>query len=422
MGVSAAILASALALSACSSGGSSSSASSTSGDGKVELTLWGTYGAGGNSAQSDALEKEIIPAFEKANPDIKITYVDMPYDGLKQKLTTGAAAGELPDLIRTDLGWNAQFAKLGVLQQLDGKMPNYDQLAARVYPGLLDTTLYNGHHYGLPLDTNTRVMVTNPDALKKAGVEKAPATFEEMREFAKKFEGSGVYAFAEGGISQWSILPWVWSAGGDITDKDHTKASGYLNSDKSVAGVQLLVDLYQAGQIPNLMTGNKGATETSDGVPGGQYASILDGPWMKEIWAKQYPNFAPDYTAMPAGEGGSISVVGGESIVITNKVKNLEAAYKFVEFTQSKEFQLPMSKAGQMTVVQEFAAEEASATPFYKIFSEQLKTAKARLSIPDAGKVDDILNAELTPAFEGKVSVKEALTKAASQIDPLLTK
>ena len=54
----------------------------------------------------------------------------MPYDGLKQKLTTGAAAGELPDLIRTDLGWNAQFAKLGVLKQLDGNMPNYDALAA----------------------------------------------------------------------------------------------------------------------------------------------------------------------------------------------------------------------------------------------------------------------------------------------------
>ena len=103
-----------------------------SGSATVELTLWGTYGAGSNSAQKDALEKEIIPAFEKANPGITIKYVDMPYDGLKQKLTTGAAAGELPDLIRTDLGWNAQFAKLGVLKQLDGNMPNYEALASKV--------------------------------------------------------------------------------------------------------------------------------------------------------------------------------------------------------------------------------------------------------------------------------------------------
>ena len=216
-------------------------------------------------------------------------------------------------------------------------------------------------------------------------------------------------------------MPWIWSAGGDISDPDQTKASGYLDSDKSVAGVQFLVDLYKEGQIPNAIIGNEGATKTQDGMPNGEYATILDGPWMDQIWAGSYPDFKPTYSKVPAGEGGSISVVGGESIVITEQTKDLEASYKFLEFTQSREFQLPMSKAGQMTVVAEYAAEEAEATPGTKIFSEQLKTAKSRLSIPDAGKVDEILKTELTPAFEGKVTVKEALTKAAQQIDPLLS-
>lgn len=419
------LFAAASMLAACGSNTADQSSSSDSGSGSstVELTLWGTYGAGSNSAQKDALEKEIIPAFEKANPGITIKYVDMPYDGLKQKLTTGAAAGELPDLIRTDLGWNAQFAKLGVLKQLDGNMPNYDALAAKVYPGLLGTTLYNGHHYGLPLDTNTRVLISNPDALSKLGVDKAPETFDELKDLATKAKDAGgsVYAFADGDISQWNIMPWIWSAGGDISDPDQTKASGYLDSDKSVAGVQFLVDLYKEGQIPNAIIGNEGATKTQDGMPNGEYATILDGPWMDQIWAGSYPDFKPTYSKVPAGEGGSISVVGGESIVITEQTKDLEASYKFLEFTQSREFQLPMSKAGQMTVVAEYAAEEAEATPGTKIFSEQLKTAKSRLSIPDSGKVDEILKTELTPAFEGKVTVKEALTKAAQQIDPLLS-
>ena len=224
------LFAAASMLAACGGNTADQSSSSDSGSGSstVELTLWGTYGAGSNSAQKDALEKEIIPAFEKANPGITIKYVDMPYDGLKQKLTTGAAAGELPDLIRTDLGWNAQFAKLGVLKQLDGNMPNYDALAAKVYPGLLGTTLYNGHHYGLPLDTNTRVLISNPDALSKLGVDKAPETFDELKDLATKAKDAGgsVYAFADGDISQWNIMPWIWSAGGDISDPDQTKASG----------------------------------------------------------------------------------------------------------------------------------------------------------------------------------------------------
>ena len=73
------LFAAASMLAACGGNTADQSSSSDSGSGSstVELTLWGTYGAGSNSAQKDALEKEIIPAFEKANPGITIKYVDM---------------------------------------------------------------------------------------------------------------------------------------------------------------------------------------------------------------------------------------------------------------------------------------------------------------------------------------------------------
>lgn len=188
-----------------------------------------------------------------------------------------------------------------------------------------------------------------------------------------------------------------------------------------MAGVQLLVDMYREGQIPNLITGNKGATSTSDGLPGGQYATILDGPWMKDIWEGQYPKFKPVYSQVPAGSGGSISVVGGESIVVTQATKNAEAAFKFVEFAQSEAYQLGMAKAGQMSVKPSLSEKQAKIAPYFETFAKQLDTSKARLPIPKAGEVDKILNAELTKAFEGKASVRDALSGAASQIDALLT-
>lgn len=407
-------LASTLLMSGCSAPASSS-------DEPVTLTLWGTYGNGGNSAQTDVLEKTLIPQFEKENPGITVTYVDMPYDGLKQKLTTSAAGGELPDLIRSDIGWVPQFAKLGVFKQLDGQMPGFDELAKAVYPGTLTTASWNGHYYGLPLDTNTRVLISNQKALDAAGVSKPPATFAEMRALADKLKGTDVAAFADSGLNAWNVMPWIWSAGGDITDASYTKASGYLDGPKSVAGVQLLVDLYQAGQIPNLITGNTGATSTSDGLPSGKYATILDGPWMTDIWAGQYPDFAPVYSPVPAGDGGSVSVVGGESIVVTEASKHADAAYKFIEFTQSKDFQLGMAKTGQMSVIPAFADAEAQANPSFQVFSDQLKTAKARLPIPQNGEIDTILNTELVPAFEGKTTVQDALTSAAKKVDALLS-
>ena len=88
----------------------------------VTITFWGSYGNGGNSTQQDALNDTLIPAFEAAHPGIKVKYVDVPYDSLLQKLTTSAAGGELPDLVRADLGWVPQFADLGVLVPLSDAM------------------------------------------------------------------------------------------------------------------------------------------------------------------------------------------------------------------------------------------------------------------------------------------------------------
>lgn len=386
----------------------------------VTITFWGAYGNGGNSTQQDALNDTLIPAFEAAHPGIKVKYVDVPYDSLLQKLTTSAAGGELPDLVRADLGWVPQFAKLGVLVPLSDAMPDFQTLADQTYPGVLATNLYKGKYYGLPLDTNTRVLVTSQAALDAAGLSAPPATFEELKAAAGKLKDAGMSVFADGGLGAWNIMPWIWSGGGDITDPELTKSTGYLDSPQNVATVQMLVDLYNAGQIPNLIIGNQGATGTSDGLPSEEYANIFDGPWMAGIWKEQYPDFTPIYAPIPAGPGGSISVVGGEDIVVTASSPNQEAALEFVRFTQSELFQVEMVKTGQMTVLPAYADQQTSIAPFYETFAEQLMTAKNRLAISSASKVDGILNTELTAAFKGEVTVQEALSKAAAQVDALL--
>jgi multiple sugar transport system substrate-binding protein len=409
----------ALALTGCSSSKKSSSGATSSKP--VTLTFWGTYGNGGNKTQTDALSQTIIPAFEKANPNIKINYVDIPYDSLLQKLTTSAAGGELPDLVRSDIGWVPKFAALKVFAQLDGKMADFDKLSADNYPGSLATNKYNGHYYGLPLDTNTRVLISNQDALAKAGISTPPATFDDLKADASKLAAKKIAVFADGGLQGWNVYPWIWSAGGEVTSPDLTKATGFLNSSASVAGVQMLVDLYKQGAIPNLIIGNKGATQTSDGLPKALYANILDGPWMTGVWQGQYPKFAPVYSQVPAGPGGSVSVVGGEDINLTTASKHSAEAMKFIQFTQTADYQLAMAKTGQMSVVKSLDAQEASTVPAFAPFIKQLQTARPRPSVPQAPAIDTALQNELTKAFQGKESVQQALDNAAKTIDSLLT-
>jgi multiple sugar transport system substrate-binding protein len=413
------VAAAALALTtACSSSGGSKTSDSSK---PVTLTFWGTYGNGGNHTQTDVLSKTVIPAFEKANPNIKISYVDIPYDSMLQKLTTSAAGGELPDVVRADLGWVPKLGALGVFAPLDQKMSDFQTLAANTYPGSLATNKFGGHYYGLPLDTNTRVLISNPVALQLAGISRPPATFDELKADAPKLAAKKIAVFADGGLQGWNVYPWIWSAGGAVTNDDQTKATGFLDSAASVAGVQLLVDLYKAGSIPNLITGNKGAVQTSDGLPKENYANILDGPWMTGVWSGQYPKFKPTYSPVPAGPGGSISVVGGENIVMTSTSQHQDAAQKFIRFTQTADYQLAMAKTGQMSVVKSLDSQEATLVPDFGPFISQLATAKPRPSVPQAPQIDTVLQNELTLAFQGKETVQEALTKAAGQIDSLLT-
>jgi multiple sugar transport system substrate-binding protein len=299
-------------------------------------------------------------------------------------------------------------------------MDDFQELADATYPGVLATNLHDGEYYGLPLDTNTRVLVTSQAALDAAGLDAPPASFAELQSMAAALEGTDMQVFADSGLGQWNVLPWIWSNGGSLTDDDLTTSTGYLDSAASVAAVQMLVDMYQAGQIPNLVIGNEGATGTSDGLPGGNYATILDGPWMKGIWDGQYPDFEPIYAPVPAGGEGSISVVGGEDIVLTTGSDHPDAAMEFIRFTQSELFQTEMVKTGQMTVIPAFAGQQTAIDPYYETFALQLETARNRLAIPRSGEVDTILSEELTRAFEGDVTAQEALTAAAARIDDLL--
>src|SRR6266480_5977247 len=311
------------------------SAGTSGGTKNVTITFWHAYAENASAPEMQRLTKIVIPRFEKLHPSIEVEQVPFSYGNLQQKLTTSVAGGTLPDVIRADLAWVPQYAKLGAFAKLDEALPDFKKIASAMYPGSLATNYYKGHYYGLPLDTNTRVLMYNQQALAAAGISSPPATFADLRADAPKLKAKGIDLFADSGTGGWNILPWIWSGGGSLTNATYTKATGYLNSARTVAAVQLLVDLYKQGAIPSLMTGDQGAVGTEDGLATGKYATILDGPWMFPIFRSAYPNFHLQTAPVPAGPGGSISVVGGEDIVMTQASKHKQAAEAFIRFMLS---------------------------------------------------------------------------------------
>jgi multiple sugar transport system substrate-binding protein len=215
------------------------------------------------------------------------------------------------------------------------------------------------------------------------------------------------------------VLPWIWSGGGSLTNKTFTRASGYVNSAKTVAAIQLLAGLYKEGAIPSLITGDQGATGTQDGLATGKYATILDGPWMFPIFGKAYPSFKLKTGLVPAGPGGSVSVVGGEDIVISQSSKNKAAAAEFIRFMLSRWAQTQMAHAGQMPVRSDVSKQLTKINAYFGIFAQQLKTARPRTPSPNWPKIDTVLGNAVAAVIKG-ASAQSTMDDAAKQIDALL--
>ncbi|MCZ7547219.1 MAG: extracellular solute-binding protein [Anaerolineae bacterium] len=385
----------------------------------VTIEFWHTYNE--VSPEHEMLIETLIPMFEEMHPNIKVVSVPFPYGEFRQALLTALAGGEGPELARLDIIWSPEFAELGVLATLDEVMPDFEALADAVFPGPLSTNFYDGHYYGLPLDTNTRVWMWGATVYEEVGLEAPPETIDEVAAQceAVKALGEEFYVFGDDNTTGWNLLPWIWTFGGDITDPDITMASGYLNSAQSVAALEFLAEMVQSGCFSPAMIGT--ASDPSAGYFTDQIASILNGPWMYPIAEAQYPDFEIQTTLMPAGEGGSISVVGGENIVMFSTTPYPEEAMEFLRFTQSDEYQLKMSETGQLTVLPRLLETEYYQThPYYGIFLQQLETARARTPHPKWTQMEEVLTDAGQLILRGEMAAQEALDIAAEEIDALL--
>lgn len=380
----------------------------------VTVAYWHTY----SDPEAEQLGK-LIDKFEAANPGIQIEPTGYAYSDYKQAILTSIAGGQAPDTMRLDIVWVPQFAEQGALLQLDSAMPNFQDIADAVFPGPLATNFWDGKYWGLPLNTNTQVLLWNKDLFEKAGITEPPATMQEFVDDACKLtSGEEQYGYALGGTYFWAPAPIFYAMGGKIVDADVKTAEGYVNSPESVAAFQTLVDLYNQGCIsPNLLGGGIG---TAEGHATGLYSMIIDGPWMVDIYKNDFPDFQVNFTSIPTGpDGNTSSVVGGEDIVVSATTEHQAEALKWVEYLMSEEAQLFMAQVGVMPTLSSLTG-NAELPPYFEVFMKQLETAQARVAHPKWDDIDGAINAAFTKALKGEATVQEALDEAAKTIDGLL--
>ncbi len=393
------------------SGGASSGAATKT----VTLKFLNAYN---DVTETPVMNGVVIPAFESENPGIKVVDETVPYDGMLDKFIAGAAAGNPPSLMRSDIAWVPQLAADGILLKTSAQ-PWWPKVKKEADPGPLSTNLYKGAYYGLPDDTNTQVLFYNKADFAAANLT-PPTTWDEMISDAKALTISGKqWGLGVDSTDIWNVGPFVWTDGGNFTNSKWTTASGFMNSSATESAVQQLVTLEQTGVIGTDMAGGSGAISGETGFPTGEYAMYMDGPWATTTYKDA--NFTGYGTELiPAGPGGSVSVVGGEDLVIPKNAKNRADVIKFVKFLQSPFAQLAMAGAGDMTPYKNLAADETTENPALGIFAKALLTARARPVNSGYTTLDTDFSDQLAMVLAGNETVTQALATATTDANAAL--
>ena len=384
----------------------------------VTINFWHHYSA--QSAENETLMNVLIPAFEAENPGIKVNAVSHEWAELHDKVLVSANSNALPDVARCDIAWLPEFQKMGILVALDEEMPDFTEVSGQLLDSAMSTAVIGGHYYGLALNTNSKIVFYNTAMLEAANVV-VPTTMDEWVDAVKALSGENangqqVWGWNEPALAGWNICPFIWSFGGALTDEEQTVATGYVNGPATVKAVETFAQLVQDGAITGF---NAGDIPMTDGFGTGRYAMMLEGPWKSAELAGAYPDVTYGTAPIPAGEGGSVSVLGGEDIAMFNSA-NREAAWKFMQFMTGEYAETEMAKCGQIPVNKAALESDTVKNADYAPFIEAIQTAKARPTVAAWSEMDNGLQVALTAVVSGEKTAQDALDALAAEWDELL--
>jgi multiple sugar transport system substrate-binding protein len=394
-----------------SSAGSEAAATVSSGPATGNLTVWA------QGAEGEHLP-ELVKEFESANPGVTVNVEAIPWDAAHNKYQTAIAGGSTPDVAQMGTTWMGDFSDAfdAVPGQID---------TAGFFPGSVKSTQVDGTAYGVPWYVDTRVVFYRKDLAEQAGYSSFPTNWDDFKAMAKALQdkaGAKYGVQLPTGITdsfQFS-LPFAWSNGAELTDKD---GKWTVDSPEWVEAYQYLQSFFTDGIAnPNPATG-AGAAESA--FVDGSAPMLISGPYeISELEKAGGAGFADKYAvATLPKKKSATSFVGGSDLVVFKNSPNRDAAWKLVQWLSQPEVQVKWYQAtGDLPSVQS-AWKDASLSgdPKLAVFGEQLKDTNAPPSVTTWTQVSAAGDAALEQMVKAGKDPAEALQELQSTADSIGT-
>lgn len=405
--------------------------------------------AGNESASAGAGEKTITIGVETGGPytefykkltpeftqktGIKVVFQEVPHDNMHERFITEAAAGTgAIDVFNTDQPWISEFAKQGFLEPLNDRLTS-DEMKAFV-PAALDAVSYQNKIYALPYLVHTPVLYYRTDLFEKAGLTKAPETWDEFRAYAKKLTDAqnGVYGtIVEGkqsGEPVTHLLDRFLQAGGAVLNGDKVVVSSpeNINAFKYLLGIQ-----HEDKSSPEGAVSYDNA-DAHNMFMQGKAAMVINWPYMYSLandpaQSKVAGKFA--VAPQPAGKERT-SAVWSWGFGISSSSKNKDAAMEYLKWATSTDVMEKFGKHFINPVVKTAAVEALNADKDVKdadkkaiaVMSKAVEYGKNVTTTPVFPAIQERLAVALSKIMTKQSTPEDELKAAQRDIESIVTK
>jgi len=383
--------------------------------------------------------QRVIQQCQAVLPNIKVTDVYKPFgDGIWKGVTAAVAAGSgIPDVVVSDRPSLPQYAQNQVYMDLQQYADRDGVTGAEYYPFTWQQTLYNGHTYGLPFETDIRVLYWNKVAFKAAGLDPntPPKTWKDAMDYAAKLDKKN----PDGSYAQ--IGFWPFNAGPDIwgntnsthwTTTDNGKVTPKVNTPQAAETLQFLSDWYAHyggyDAVQKIAAGF--ASPPKDAFMSGKVAMYVDiAGYTSQInfYDPRIPNpQVPTQTvrldfgtgALPYNtQAGDWS--GGFSLSIPRGSKNADAAWEFVKCAAGPIGSLSWSRDTYAISAYKSVNDDPSLTgdPHWKSFLDIIPTSYVEPYVTGDPNYFQRVTAEQEAIYKGQETPQAALDKAQKEIE-----
>jgi multiple sugar transport system substrate-binding protein len=368
-----------------------------------------------------AVYRALVTAYQKRHPTEKVQLDAVAKkDDHLARLATSFAAGSPPDVFLINYREYAQFVARGALAPAGPPLERLGVRMADYYRQPVEAFTYRGALQCMPQNISSLVVYYNRALFDRAGVAypKAGWTWEQFAATARRLTGGDAHGL---GMEPSLIraAPFVWSNGGTVTTGEPPRLT--LNTPPAREALEFLLGLRPA--MPDKT--ELAAQDLETRFTGGKLAMLLssrrDTPLFREVDGLDFDVAPLPVQNQPAG------ILHSDGYCVAAKSGRQDAAARFIAFAVGRQGQTLTALGGRtvpslVSVAKSGAfLDPARAPKSSQVFLDGIPTIRRTPVHPRWLEVEEIVEAELTRAFQDGAPLDDVLGRIDARTSGMMT-